>query len=364
VEDQQFLAQFLSIYSPSGREHEAGEFLVAEMESRGFTAYRDPVGNAIGTIGASAAAAERTIVLLGHMDTVPGVIPVRIEGDHLYGRGAVDAKGPLATFIAAATRASGQLGGARVMVIGAVEEEFHGKGAHYLAENMVAPDCALIGEPGGWDGITLGYKGMLTAEFRCLQPSRHRATGWPTPGEKAVDFWNCLTAYTDTLNQGESWRFHSLDADLRAIHTFGNGLQEGAEMTIGLRLPPGFSLDQLQEKMRSWANGGSEVTFPYGEPPFQAEKNSVIVRRLLRSIRAHGGKPTFKLKTGTSDMNVVGPVWGCPIATYGPGDAAFDHTPNEHIQLTEFAKAVDVLSDVLRSLSAAGRPTSLGESVT
>lgn len=351
MEDLQFLAHLLGTYSPSGRELEAADLIVQEMQSRGFRACHDPAGNAVGSIGALSGTAERTIVLLGHMDTVPGLIPVRQEGNRLYGRGAVDAKGPLVAFLAAASRVGHELDGCQIVVIGAVEEEVHGKGGHYLAEHMPAPDCTIIGEPGGWDSITLGYKGMLTVEYRTMQPSRHRATGWPTPGEMAVDFWNCLTAYTDTLNRGATWRFSSLDADLRAIHTFGNGLQEGAQMTIGLRLPPGFDLEQLQEKMRSWANGNSELTFPYGEPPFQAEKNSAVVRSLLRSIRAHGGKPTFKLKTGTSDMNVVGPAWGCPIATYGPGNAALDHTPDEYIEVPEFEKAVAILTDVLRSLA-------------
>ena len=40
-------------------------------------------------------------MLLGHIDTVPGRVPVRREGGRLYGRGAVDAKGPLACFVAA-----------------------------------------------------------------------------------------------------------------------------------------------------------------------------------------------------------------------------------------------------------------------
>lgn len=41
------------------------------------------------------------MVLLGHVDTMPDHIPVRQEGDGLYGRGSVDAKGPLACFTAA-----------------------------------------------------------------------------------------------------------------------------------------------------------------------------------------------------------------------------------------------------------------------
>lgn len=50
-------------------------------------------------------------------------------------------------------------------------------------------------------------------------------------------------------------------------------------------------------------------------------------------------------------MNVVGPVWGQNIVAYGPGDASLDHTPNEHINLTEYLHAIDVLEIVLRDLS-------------
>ena len=73
------------------------------MRAAGFDrAFVDEAGNAVGELAASSAA--RTIVLLGHIDTVPGNIPVRIDGDRLYGRGSVDAKGPLATFVAGAAR--------------------------------------------------------------------------------------------------------------------------------------------------------------------------------------------------------------------------------------------------------------------
>ena len=49
-------------------------------------------------------------------------------------------------------------------------------------------------------------------------------------------------------------------------------------------------------------------------------------------------------------MNVVGPAWECPIVAYGPGDARLDHTPREHIDLTEYHRAIDVLVHVLRDL--------------
>ena len=72
------------------------------------------------------------------------------------------------------------------------------------------------------------------------------------------------------------------------------------------------------------------------------------------SIRQAGGEPRFKVKTGTSDMNVVAARWRCPIVAYGPGDSCLDHTPHEHLSLEEFARSVDVLEGVLRSLL---RPT-------
>ncbi|RPI77742.1 MAG: M20/M25/M40 family metallo-hydrolase, partial [Chloroflexi bacterium] len=86
-------------YSPSGQERNAVTWLVERMSSLGFSqSYIDQAGNAIGIIGKG----PRQIVLLGHIDTVPGELPVHLEGDLLYGRGTVDAKGPLACFVEAA----------------------------------------------------------------------------------------------------------------------------------------------------------------------------------------------------------------------------------------------------------------------
>jgi len=56
------------------------------------------------------------------------------------------------------------------------------------------------------------------------------------------------------------------------------------------------------------------------------------------------------MKTGTSDMNIAAPAWGCPILAYGPGDSALDHTPDEHIDLDEYLRAVRVLTGVIEAL--------------
>jgi LysW-gamma-L-lysine carboxypeptidase len=347
MDDVTFLEKLLMIPSPSGEEDRVAEYLIEQMTNLGFRAHCDEAGNAVGMLGDPEA--KREVVLLGHMDTVPGLIPVRRHGNRLYGRGSVDAKGPLTAFVLAAARAAPRLNGTRLVVIGAVEEETHGRGARHLARTMRPPDCVIIGEPSHWEGITLGYKGMLTVDYRLVQPGGHSAGERPGPAEKAVGFWNRLMTYSEGLNHGQSGRFHTLDPALRDFRTFNEGLNDAAEMNIVVRLPPGLDVAGLKRKMQSWCNG-ARLSFPGSDPPFRSEKNTPPVRALLRAIRAEGGRPRFKLKTGTSDMNVVGPAWGCPTVAYGPGDSSLDHTPDEHIDVREFCQAIDVLARALEIL--------------
>ena len=348
MDDVALLEKLLTIPSPSGEEDSVAEYLIEQMTNLGFRAHRDEAGNAVGILGDPEA--EREVVLLGHMDTVPGLIPVRRHGNRLYGRGAVDAKGPLTAFVLAAARVAPRLNSTRLVVIGAVEEETHGRGARHLARTMQPPDCVIIGEPSHWEGITLGYKGMLTVDYRLVQPGGHSAGERPGPAEKAVGFWNRLMTYSEEINHGQSGRFHTLDPALRDFRTFNEGLDDGAEMNIVVRLPPGLDVADLKQKMQSWCNG-ARLSFPGSDPPFRSEKNTPPVRALLQAIRAEGGRPRFKLKTGTSDMNVVGPAWGCPIVAYGPGDSSLDHTPDEHIDVREFRRGINVLAHALETLS-------------
>ena len=348
MDEVAFLEELVAIPSPTGEEDAVAAYLVEQMAALGFEAHRDEAGNAVGAIGNPAA--ERQIVLLGHMDTVPGKIPVRIEGGKLHGRGAVDAKGPLATFVLAAARAASMMETARVVVIGAVEEEGDARGARYLAHTMPSPWCAIIGEPSGWDSITLGYKGVLSLEFRLVQAASHSAGPRPTAAERAVQFWNELAAHARAVNEGESGRFHTLDPALRTLNTFSDGLSDGVTMRIVTRIPPGANATDLKERLEGW-RGEAELFIHADDPPIRSEKNSPLVRAMLRAIREADGKPRFKLKTGTSDMNVVGPAWGCPIVAYGPGDSSLDHTPEEHIEIEEYLKGIEVLARTLEKLA-------------
>jgi [amino group carrier protein]-lysine/ornithine hydrolase len=349
------LEQMLRIPSPSGQEGDLARFLVAEMRRLGFESYVDGAGNAVGELGDGP-----TIVLLGHIDTVPGVVPVRIElggtGEEtaplLYGRGAVDAKGPFAAFVAAAARLAGgnrEPPQGRLVLIGAVEEEAaSSKGAHYVVDRYT-PIACVIGEPSGWDRLTLGYKGRLLVEGRWEQPMAHSAGRTVAVAERAVAFWNALQAHCAAHNQGKALLFDQLLPSLRAIQSGSDGLTDWAELTIGLRLPPEVQPDELAADLAAYAGGGA-LQFRGGCLAYRGDKNNPLVRAFLKGVRAAGGAPGFLLKTGTSDMNVVGPAWRCPILAYGPGDSNLDHTPNEHVAIDEYLRAIDVLEAALREL--------------
>ncbi|MBZ0172482.1 MAG: M20/M25/M40 family metallo-hydrolase, partial [Phycisphaerales bacterium] len=91
---------------------------------------------------------------------------------------------------------------------------------------------------------------------------------------------------------------------------------------------------------------------------WRSDRNDAVARALTTAIRAEGGRPHPKVKTGTADMNVVGPVWGCPIAAYGPGDSMLDHAPNEHQHIDEYLRSIRVLTRAVESLAdEIGGPT-------
>ena len=98
---------------------------------------------------------------------------------------------------------------------------------------------------------------------------------------------------------------------------------------------------------------GERIRFRGREEPWRGDRQNALVRSFLSAIRGAGTdvQPGFVLKTGTSDMNVVGPIWRCPIVAYGPGDSALDHTPHEHVLLDEYWRAIGVLEGALRAFA-------------
>jgi LysW-gamma-L-lysine carboxypeptidase len=339
------LSGLVEQYSPSGQEKPAVDWLVARMAALGFTqSFRDEAGNAVGVMGSG----PKQVLLLGHIDTVPGEIPVRLEGDTLYGRGAVDAKGPLACFTDAVA-AIGSVDGWQFIVIGAVEEERDSEGARYVA-SAYQPQFAIIGEPNRWDRVSLGYKGSAWLTVTIHRALAHTAGRQESACEAAVAVWQNIQGWAENFNVGRQKAFDQLLLTLRGMESGGDGFDEWARLRIGARLPVDLPPSDWYAQAETLAANAQVERIGFPLPAFQCEKNSPLVRALLTGIRAAGGAPSFVYKTGTADLNVVGPIWKCPALVYGPGDSALDHTPNEHISLEEYGKAVSVLTLGLKAL--------------
>jgi [amino group carrier protein]-lysine/ornithine hydrolase len=339
------LIQLVQQYSPSGDERGAVEWLVSRMAQLGYTeAFIDGAGNAVGKIGSG----SKQVLLLGHIDTVPGEIPVRVEGDTLFGRGCVDAKGALACFVDAAASA-GSMDGWQFTVIGAVDEERNSAGARFVVDQY-APDFAIIGEPNRWDRISLGYKGSALANIRIQRPQAHTASGGPTACEQAIETWLDIKRLVENYNQGRERLFEKLLVSLLGFESGSDEFVQWAGMRLAARLPLTLPPEQWYQRLVSSARGAHIEAIGFPVPAWQCQKNTPLVRALLGGIRSQGGTPSFVYKTGTADLNIVAPVWKCPAVVYGPGDSAYDHTPDEQISLEEYTLAVLALSSALAIL--------------
>jgi len=188
----------------------------------------------------------------------------------------------------------------------------------------------------------------------------HSASGEETAAETAVAAWLKIKAYVDSFNTDKPRAFDKLLITLRGMESDTNDFEQWARLKIGCRLPVEVSPDGWYAKLNEIADGNyfqsdchlSVEPIGFALPAWECEKNTPLVRAFLSGIRALGGKPIFVYKTGTADLNVLAPVWKCPAVVYGPGDSGLDHTPNEHISLDEYAKAVNVLQNALKGLAA------------
>lgn len=334
------LRSLLEIPSPSYGEARLAEHLVGVLRGLGFAAHIDGAGNAIGVLDRGPGP---TVMLLGHMDTVPEQIPVRAEQNRLYGRGAVDAKGPLAAMVCAAATAREHRG--RIVVVGAVEEETPlSRGAVLIRDTHQPPDALVIGEPSGWETVVLGYKGKLDLAYRVSCPATHSSSPAPKASEHAAAAWSALL---DLLGPGTIRS--SFDSPWPCLVSIRGDLVE-AEVEMSVRTPPDFDDDALIEALRRRLPDG-ELRVINTIAACRVPRGTPVVRALSAGVRSQQARPAFKVKTGTSDMNTLASRWNVPMATYGPGDSRLDHADDEHIILSDYLRGIGVLRHALTVLA-------------
>lgn len=355
----QLLTRLLEIYSPSGKEEEISNFLAREIENLGFYVQKDKVGNVIGEVGRG----KPEILLCGHMDTVTGYIPVRVKNNKLYGRGAADAKAPLAAMIVAAHMLVKEGLPNRVLVAGVVDEEGSGKGIKHLIEEGFSPDYAIFGEPSGVEKLTIGYKGSLRLKITCTTQTGHSAAPWLFENaiEKAFEIWGPIKKLHLPQERPGS-RFYSITSCLIKVKG-GKAISlvpSKCDIHLDIRVPPQFTSRQVFDEVSKittqyqTANPKVSVKMKIEDitEPFEVGQRSPLVRAMSLAIRKVKHKPAILLrKTGTGDMNVLGRAMKIPIVTYGPGDSSLGHTRNENIDIQEYLDSIQVYQEgILRLL--------------
>ncbi|MDZ7701077.1 MAG: [LysW]-lysine hydrolase [Halobacteriales archaeon] len=332
------LVDLVETPSPSGDEAAAAERLVDYLSAHGREAWTDDVGNV-------RAPGDDAVLLTSHVDTVPGDIPVRVEDGELWGRGSVDAKGPLCAMAAAAVETGASF-------VGVVGEEADSRGARHLVADRDAPDAVVNGEPSGWDAITLGYRGLLSGTYLATSESGHSSRPENNAIEDALDWWGRV----GEAFAADDWApvFEQVTAKPVAVEggPSADGLSVEATMDVQFRVPPDRGLEAVREVADGALEAGT-VRWTDRIPPVMQPRRTAPARRFRASIRNHGGEPRLLRKTGTSDMNLYATAWDCPMVTYGPGDSSLDHTPTERLSLAEFDRSIAVLTDVCAELIGA-----------
>ena len=355
----ELLKKALEQYTPSRSEASLANIIKDRcVNELGFEQVNiDSVGNVIATKGNG----EPRILLCGHMDTVPGQIPVRIENGFIYGRGASDAKGPLIAMLLAASEFPKQRG--TIIFAGVVDEEGNATGVKQLVKNKLSADYAIFGEPSGIDNITIAYKGRLEIRLACdVGASAHASAPWLAKNsiEEMYDLWNVIKSELDRVGTRDN-KTNSITCSLSEIigGSSHNVTPQKCKITIDIRIP---IITTCEEVLKILDGAISKVaiekrvkaTYRIEDKtePFEANHTSPLVRALSLSILDVRKKhPILLRKTGTGDMNILGNAFKIPVITFGPGDPHASHSADERVKIEEYISSIEVFNRALFHMS-------------
>jgi LysW-gamma-L-lysine carboxypeptidase len=355
----ELLRKALQLYTPSRSEASVANMIKDRcVNELGFEqVHIDSVGNVIAAKGNG----EPRILLCGHMDTVPGYIPVRIEDGFIYGRGASDAKAPLIAMLLAASEYPKQRG--TIIFAGVVDEEGNATGVKQLVKSKISVDYAIFGEPSGIVNITVAYKGRLAVRLTCdVGSSAHASAPWLAKNsiEEMFDFWNAIKSEINRTGTREN-KTNSISCSLTEIigGSSHNITPQKCKITIDVRIP---TITTCENVLKIIDGAITEVSTKKGvkatyriedkTEPFEANHTSTIVRALSLSILDVCKKrPILVRKTGTGDMNILGNALKIPMITFGPGDPHTSHTVDERVEIEEYVSSIEVFSRALFHMS-------------
>lgn len=349
---EETLFDLIKTYSPTGEENEAVERFCGYLE--GFHAsnvHMDAAGNAIGVFPGTGL----DVALCGHIDTVPGELPVEMDGHVIKGRGAVDAKSSLISLLYGAAMAKERGFTGNLSVIAAVGEEGPGKGIIEITQSHPRTDYAILGEPSGTTGITTGYRGRLLIDAFFETGTYHASAPWlgENAVEVAIESWNRVRS---TYGNGKD--FSNVSVALTSIHAgdADNMTPSKSSITLDVRFPPSRKKRELFDEIRGILDSGNSgvktsLNVRSDVDPYVSNMKTPLVKAFKTAIQELSGEqPKMIFKSGSGDMNILGSSWEIPCITYGPGNPQLSHTNAEVIDIEEVKRCADIVSDALLRL--------------
>jgi acetylornithine deacetylase len=323
--------QLVDIESITGNEAPVGNFLYRELAGMGYQVEKMTAEMERCNIYATAPEQPHPqVVLSTHMDTVPPFIPSWEDATRVYGRGSCDAKGIIATQIAAAERLRQE--GIYVGLLFLVGEERDSLGAKVANEKASGCRFLINGEPTE-NKVAVASKGALRAEVTARGKMAHSA--YPELGDSAID------RLVEALGRLRRMAL-PVDAEIGAS-TMNIGVIEGgrapnvvadrarAQLLYRLVGPS----DKLREQIREAVGELVRVDFTL-EIPF-------VRLRTLDSL------PTM-VAAFTTDIPALG-NWGEPLLV-GPGSIHTAHTEGEYVEKEQLHQAVELYCAIVKRLSA------------
>lgn len=334
------LVDIVAVPSPTGHEEDAARMLADRLPRFGWeTSHLDGAGSVIATRGNG----DKELVLLSHIDTVPGGPKLFVNEERIEGRGSVDAKSPCCA-LAVGGGAVAIPDNWRVTFVAAVGEEIDSRGARFRMP-LHEPAALVVGEPTGSNGVALSYRGRILFSFVAEDSGAHRS-GSPGPMTDTVLAAASMMQITENMGKGYSIAIMEMEG-----HEAG---KRSASITMDLRTPIGARQDELELVLNETAAAfGVGLQVIEYVPPHEVHKSAPVIRAFRTAIREVTGEPPRVLaKQGTCDFNVLS-TWGCPMGAFGPGDSKYDHSSNEQIEIKEFLRGVEVVKEALPRIMAA-----------
>jgi acetylornithine deacetylase/succinyl-diaminopimelate desuccinylase len=308
------------------------------------------------------------LIFCGHTDTVaPNKIMTmdpfgaEIQDGRIYGRGAVDMKGPMAAMAGAlgALKNLQLLEKGAVTLAAVIDEEMESLGAEALIRSGITADGAIIGEPTN-NQIAIGHKGLEWLEIEFFGKATHGGT--PERGVNAISAAARFVrlAEDELVPQFQQRRHPVLGVPTINMGTVHGGDQPStvaARCTIQLdrRWVPAETIEQvfgeLEEILRRVREAmpglstelrrvpGGMATMVHGPLEIAADHSLVLAAQKAR-VEIYGQAGALTAFPAWTDAALLSREAKIPCLVCGPGDLSLAHSAEESIAIAEVEEAV------------------------